>query len=448
MKMTGWQRFWLFATVLLFVNIATGVVVSLNSGSGDIYEVASGSGEESSGALAAFDFAVMQIFLVLPFLALVAFVPRTRFAERAGSARSVRSIAVIFLNLLVQMWIAWVYTEFLFYWFVHDHYLISVSYLVALLVFAAFFWIDVKRALPNSVRLWLAAYMIVLVVFSAHFGLHGPRLNRLQMTHEEIASRGLVGSTHAMPLSIAVGTDGAIYAGTDRGGYRSTDKGVSWAYITKGLKKEEEDIFALVHDRNQSYVRTRQGIFESVDKGQHWRKISGGLATGDYDDFTSSLAVAADGMVYAGTGDGIFKSADKGTHWAGASITKVLAEFITVAPDGVIYALTNRRIFKSTDKGVSWTETSDQKVPANYMVVAPDGTMYAGNYLYIFKSMDNGIHWTDGVGWFSHSHIRSVAVAPDGMIYVATDMGFCESADNGASWRPLGDILTRELQCQ
>jgi len=55
----------------------------------------------------------MQIFLVLPFLALVAFVPRTRFAERVGSARSGQAAEVVFLSLLVQTWIAWVYTKFL-----------------------------------------------------------------------------------------------------------------------------------------------------------------------------------------------------------------------------------------------------------------------------------------------------------------------------------------------
>lgn len=170
--------------VLLLVNIASGVVESLNYGSG-IYEVATGSGEESRAASAIADFAAMQIFLVLPFLALIAFIPRTRFAERVGSACSVRSITVVIFSLLIQTWIAWMCIGFLFYWFVHDHYLISISYLIALLVFAAFFWIDAKRLLPSSANFWLAGYMIILLAFSAHFGLHGPRLNRLLMTHEE-----------------------------------------------------------------------------------------------------------------------------------------------------------------------------------------------------------------------------------------------------------------------
>lgn len=444
MKMTGWQRFWLFVMVLLFVNIASGVVESLNYGSG-IYEVATGSAEESPAASAIADFAAMQIFLVVPFLTLIAFVPRTRFAERVGSACSIRSIAVVIFSLLIQTWIAWMFIGFLFYWFVHDHYLISISYLIALLFFAAFFWIDVKRILPNSAKLWFAAYMAVLIAFAAHFGLDGPRLDRLKMTHEEIASRGLVGSMGADALSIAVGTDGKIYAGTDRGGYRSSDKGVSWAYITKGLKKEEEDIFALVHDRNLSYVRTRQGIFESVDKGTYWRKISGGLATGDYDNFTSSLAVAADNVIYAGTGDGIFKSSDKGVRWLPTGKTKLFAAHLAVAPDGVVYAGTREGTFKSLDQGANWTEI---KAHANYVTVAPDGTIYAADYRNVFKSKDRGISWTDGVQWFTHSQLRSLAAAPDGTIYAATDQGICESADNGASWRPLGGIPTRELQCQ
>lgn len=451
MKMTGWQRFWLFAMVLLFVNIATGVVASLNSGSGDIYEVASGSGEESSAASAGFEFAVMQVLLMLPFLILMAFVPRARFAERVGSARSVRSIAVGFLNLLVQVWIAWMCTWLLFYWFVYDHYLISISYLVAILVFATFFWIDVRRLLPSSAKFWLAAYVIVLVVFSAHFGLHGPRLDRLLMTHEEIASRGLVGSMGANALSIAVGTDGAIYAGTRRGVYRSTDKGASWTYISKDLKKEEKSVRALVQVRGTIFARTREGIFASADNGEHWRNINGGLVIEDItesDYFTGSLAVAQDGTIYAGTREGVFATMDKGGHWVPVSRTRVLAERILVALDGGIYSVVRGEIIKSIDHGMSWTEKNKIRDPVGYMAVAPDGTLYAGESSYLFKSTDNGDHWTDKVRWFAHSYILSIAVAPDGTIYVATSKGFCMSADNGASWRPLGAIPTSELQCQ
>ncbi len=431
LKLNGWQRFLLLTITVVLVDFVTAFVVSSNQ-ERNIYEDLSREIQDTGSS--SLETSLLVSFLLLPLLAIVGFVHHdTQSTTQLRSRGSAWSIVDDVLLMLVFVAIACTCIVGFVYWFVHDHYLISASYMVSLAVLTTLYWIDTKHKRFQTIGPWFLSYLILLLAFGTYFWSNGPRLTGMLITNEEVATQGLVGA-FGEAVSIAPAADGTIYVGTLRGVYMTTDKGASWKYISKGLTGDDQVVHVLAVGNGAIYVRTERAIFRSTDRGDHWTNVSQGLTTAG---FAHSLGMAMDGTIYAGTREGIFKSMDGGAHWMAASGVDILASFIVLAPDGAIYAATRQGVLRTTDNGANWAATGGSKIDALYVAVAPDGSIFAGDFVHVFKSIDNGIHWTDAVQWFEHTHIRSLAIAPDGILYVATDHCIARSADNGATWSPI-----------
>ncbi|MFN2544267.1 MAG: WD40/YVTN/BNR-like repeat-containing protein [Actinomycetota bacterium] len=198
-----------------------------------------------------------------------------------------------------------------------------------------------------------------------------------------------------------------------------------------------------------------------------------------------SLAVAADGTVYAGTQGGVFRSTDGGGTWrrVGAHVQGRVAS-IAVHPHkpGVVYVIAGGDAFRSSDAGESWTRSTrglmggleevaiDPHQPFHVFAVGngvfksenggrtwkkvahglaksdsfgavtidPTGTVFvADDIAGVFVSADGGRRWhraVQGFPRYSFYGDLAAAPAPPGVVFSATDGGIYETRDAGATW--------------
>jgi photosystem II stability/assembly factor-like uncharacterized protein len=108
--------------------------------------------------------------------------------------------------------------------------------------------------------------------------------------------------------SVAIDSDGSLFAITHSLLYRSTDDGNSWAAV-KGLPRLLFHILATNSD-NLFVGSYGNGLFLTTDKGLSWKKIS---------DFSRiySLAMDRDGFIYAAANDHLFRTS-KSTYVSGS----------------------------------------------------------------------------------------------------------------------------------
>lgn len=440
-EMKGGQRFLLLSMALVVIVLVTKWVVSSNL-ENHIYPP--GTSDNADPGTAAWEGTFFLAFLSIPFLALIAYVPVSSYVKQLNGRFAGWAITVGVLILSAYVKLASVCIFYFYYWFVRDHYGISISFLASLLLVTLLWWLDAKRLFPRIFVLWFIFYLISLVAIAKSFWLNVPRFEGMDISHEEVASQGQVGriGIRGGALSLAAGEGGAVYVGTIFGIYMSTDKGATWRYITEDMSYEDNNIYALAIDGATIYARTEKSLFTSTDNGNHWKKMAGKVTS----EGSGSLAVGVDGTLYAGMVDGLFKSLDKGDHWIPVGKTKVLAYSIAVAPDGTLYALTTQGILKSVDNGANWTETSNPKIIASDIAVAQNGALYAEWYDNgIFKSTDQGMTWISRRD--TKIGIREFAVAPDGVLYALTSRNLCQSTDDGSTWTVVTSIKYITWQC-
>lgn len=114
------------------------------------------------------------------------------------------------------------------------------------------------------------------------------------------------GITNYQILSLETNSSGNIFAGTSGDGiFRSTDNGVSWSPINLGLAGQALFAFSLaINSNGDIFAGTGDGVFRSSDNGTNWVQINSGLtSTG-----VLSLAINSNDGIFAGTEDGVFRS--------------------------------------------------------------------------------------------------------------------------------------------
>lgn len=137
----------------------------------------------------------------------------------------------------------------------------------------------------------------------------------------------------------------AWYAATEQGIFRSADGGATWkqvldshdatAFTTSG------DFVAITVEGEKVYAARRQGILVSADEGGTWKAMRSpaGLTV------LRSLAVAADGSLWAGGREGLFFSEDQGASW------KALRQLPLVAINSVTWDPVLRRVMVTSGEG-------------------------------------------------------------------------------------------------
>jgi hypothetical protein len=154
-----------------------------------------------------------------------------------------------------------------------------------------------------------------------------------------------------MFLSLAVNSNGYIFAGTSNAIVRSTDNGMSWVQVNN----MSAGSFA-IDSSGHIFAGAGDGVYRSTDDGGTWTKVGGWMLGGNFLS-VSSIAINSNGDIFSGTmGGGVFSSTDHGGSWTqvnnGLAYLDVTSLVMNTRDD--VFAGTQYGVFRSTDKGSNW----------------------------------------------------------------------------------------------
>ena len=206
-------------------------------------------------------------------------------------------------------------------------------------------------------------------------------------------------------LSVAVGSQGAVYAGTPRGVFKSTNNGGTWTSSNFGNPGSAGVVVVDPVTPSNVYLAPNvgDGSFGNVPASALVEKSTNGgaawLASGN---FSGAGALVIDpthpAILYAGNTTGVFRSSDGGGSWIQTSFPYACFSLVIdpVTPTtvyGYAYELNTgaQGIHKSIDSGTTWTPISSglPSQTINGLFVTPDAVFaFAGGQCY--RSADGG----------------------------------------------------------
>ncbi len=151
-----------------------------------------------------------------------------------------------------------------------------------------------------------------------------------------------------------------------------------------------------------------------------------------------SIALDAQGRIFAATDSGIHLSPDGGTTWMRLNVQTVGRQntgFLGVGPSGEIFASDDggAGLWHSSDHGQSWTHCALDILGGTDILFHPSGSIVvkAGNGIY--RSPDGGTEWEQ----VSTVPGVRLEVEPDGNIFALADSCY-RSSDRGDTWEVIG----------
>jgi photosystem II stability/assembly factor-like uncharacterized protein len=230
-------------------------------------------------------------------------------------------------------------------------------------------------------------------------------------------------------LSIAFDSAGGVLAGTHVAGlFRSTNQGANWTLLSSSSGANSlpvDDIYSIiVSPTGAILVADGTGligeVFRSTDAGSNWQSVLN-PAYGIY-----TLAANTSGTLYAGGTSWFYNSTDNGDtwNWQGSSSGLTQAPIVLASrnPDHVFAGTSGSGVFLSVNNGVNWsavnTNLTNEYITA---IVLDDTTLYVGTYGGgIFKSVDNGSNWTVVNTGSMNATVNTLAIG-DSFLYAGTD---------------------------
>jgi photosystem II stability/assembly factor-like uncharacterized protein len=251
-----------------------------------------------------------------------------------------------------------------------------------------------------------------------------------------------------------------MYAGTYYLGlWSTTNNGDVWAGTALGSSVVHS---LAVQSNGYVYAGTEGALYRSTNDGASWTTVSLGVAS----TYVLSLSVGPSGNVFAGTSDNLYnignvsRSTDNGATWT-TSLSGVQPVWSLAAGDSLhVYAgtwptqaLESARIYGSTDGGQTWRVV--YSAPLNHYVASlatsPGGTVFAGiahvwdpNGGYgVVRSWDYGATWSQAINGLTRLNVISLAVNTLGRVFAGTLWGGAfSSANKGTDWTPISSGLT------
>jgi photosystem II stability/assembly factor-like uncharacterized protein len=277
-----------------------------------------------------------------------------------------------------------------------------------------------------------------LIVSLTHLGLLQPYLSR--STDNGVSWSPYVG-TNGEYVWLTSDTGGTVYGINSGSLMKSTDDGISWA-----LKSPSWSVncVAIGHPKALLAGTAYDGMFRSTDMGEHWEPINMGLPVASI----HSLAVLADGRVYAGTDSGAFKSTNNGDSWSTLGLSRIPILSIFGSPQGAVLAATVHSILRSTDEGNNWLSGASgfpkPTIPA--LAVDPDGLAYAAASWWggMFRTSNSGNEWIELFGGAADWDIKLLFAASDRSAFAGTTTALYRSTDQGNNWTTMDTWFFRQ----
>lgn len=241
--------------------------------------------------------------------------------------------------------------------------------------------------------------------------------------------------------SLAVNSNGDIFAATTDGLLRSTDSGDTW--LNLGIDESIRLVFISPNDEVFLTTVSQGPILRSTDNGLIWVPI--GLAS-----WQNSIAVNANGDIFAGTDNyGVYRTTDNGENWVQIlheSNSRHITSLVINSNQDIFIGTIFGGVYRSTDNGENWVQVN-QGLTTNYITsfaINSHGDIFAGTSGQgVFRSVNNGGNWVEinqGLGGESY-WVRSIEINSLGDIFAGTADGVFRSSDNGENWIAINEGL-------
>jgi photosystem II stability/assembly factor-like uncharacterized protein len=228
--------------------------------------------------------------------------------------------------------------------------------------------------------------------------------------------------------SLAINSDGYLFAGVSKGIFRSSDNGENWIKLN-GFPDVRTNHLLISPDKKIFAGTSGKGLYQSSNNGNTWEAANNGLT----DSIINSIIYSSNDHLFTGTNNGIFHSIDNGKNWTGiSSLENLYVLSLEKNLSNHIYAGTNEGIFYSTDDGENWIQTTNLTQPIHTLAINSDDHIFAGSihFLFggkIFVSTDNGETWNENMSGLTNNFIRCLKINPDDYIFAGTDGGIFSS---------------------
>lgn len=213
-----------------------------------------------------------------------------------------------------------------------------------------------------------------------------------------------------------------IYAGTQAGVFLSSNNGNSWVQVNTGLTSTQIKSLA-VHSNGTVFAGTDgAGIFRLQNSGGSWTRIVSGLTTLE----VYSLAISSEGIIFAGTwGGGVFRSTDNGDSWTAVNtnLNNPLVWSLMIYNNQIFAGTFGGGIYKSTNNGDDWSEVNQGLTNLIVYCFAQNsaGDIFAGtDGGGVYRTTDEGNHWFQDTIGLTDTRIWSLIVKPNGFIYAGS----------------------------
>jgi photosystem II stability/assembly factor-like uncharacterized protein len=252
--------------------------------------------------------------------------------------------------------------------------------------------------------------------------------------------------------SIAIDTNGFIFASGPYGTYRSTDDGNKWLKVRDGYVQNNNLAIAIKKENNFIFLGTEgQGMNRSTNKGDDWEPINNGFPW----QYVDAVCINENGDVYFSGIDGIFKSTNNGDLWTSVGLIKQNHRSLLSNKDGFIYAgiakvdSSEAVVYRSTDNGSTW-EKSDNGIDIHTVYSLTEnvnGDLYAGGYRAVYRSTDKGVTWQKTNLGAINADIYDLKANKNGDVFAAAwGGGVFITTDDGLNWNKINSGLSN-LNC-
>lgn len=245
------------------------------------------------------------------------------------------------------------------------------------------------------------------------------------------------------PYSLAVSSNGYVYAVFDTSLIRSTDNGQSWenvcfAYASGGaFGTSPTGVLYLCQD----------SLRKSTDEGNTW------IALNSPDD-PYRVLFEPNPIVANSAGDifiqfdnhpnkDTYRSTDEGNSWVEIGIDSAIFSDIVFIENLCFASFWKTGVggflYKSANNGDDWEIVSTAPIEFYTLFTAKNGILYGGTPWggipagHLYKSSDNGVNW-ERISEFDSMGVIDIEENQFGHLFVAAGSGVYRSTDDGDSW--------------